>query len=222
MNQSYARAVAGAGGVPVLIPPLGASEALRALFETLDGLLLPGGGDLDPSTYGAVPHPKLGGIDPTLDETELALARWALAENKPVLGICRGQQCLNVAAGGTLLQDIPSEIPGALDHSCQERTRLVHPITVDPDSRLCDLLGSDHVPVNSLHHQAVSAVAPGFVATARSEDGVIEGIERVDHGFAVAVQFHPEELIPGHRSSERLLQRFVTEAASRAARRSTR
>jgi len=214
LNQAYARAVELAGGAPVLIPSLGPTEALYAIFDALDGLLLPGGADMQPSTYGAEPHPMLESVDPALDETELALARWALAEEKPVLGICRGQQCINVAAGGTLFQDIPSEVPGALAHRVEPRDTIAHPIEVEPDSRLADLLGATQVRVNSLHHQAVRDVAPGFIVVARAPDGVIEGIERPDHRFAVAVQFHPEELVPGHAASERLLQRFIAEAAS--------
>jgi putative glutamine amidotransferase len=219
LNQAYARAVAHGGGVPVLIPSLGASDGLRALFDMLHGVLLPGGGDLEPSTYGAERHPKTEEADASLDDTELALARWALAEDKPILGICRGQQCLNVAAGGSLLQDISSEVPGAIEHRCEERARLAHPINIEPDSRLADLLGGNRIPVNSMHHQAVRDVAPGFMVVALADDGVIEGIECPDHPFAVAVQFHPEELVPGHTASERLLQHFVAEAATRADRR---
>jgi len=217
LYQSYARAVASAGGAPVLIPSLGASEvdSLRSLFESLDGLLLPGGADIQPSTYGAEPHPKLGGVDAPLDETELQLARWALAEQVVVLGICRGQQCLNVAAGGTLYQDIRSEVPGALSHRVEPRNAIAHAIHVEADSRLADLLGATDVPVNSLHHQAVRGVAPSFEVVARAPDGVIEGLEHHDHPFAVSVQFHPEELVPGHVASERLFARFISETASR-------
>jgi putative glutamine amidotransferase len=157
-------------------------------------------------------------VDSLLDTAELALARWALAEGKPVLGICRGQQCLNVAAGGTLFQDIPSEVVGALDHRVEPRDARAHELAVEPDSRLADLLGATRTAVNSLHHQAVREVAPGFVAVAWAPDGVIEGLERPDHPFAVSVQFHPEELVPGHEPSERLVQRFVAEAASRSLR----
>ena len=218
LYQSYARAVALAGGAPVLIPSLGAEEtdALRPLFDSLDGLLLPGGADIQPSCYGQEPHPKLGGVDPALDETELQLARWALDEGMPVLGICRGQQTLNVAAGGTLYQDIPSELPEALPHRVEPRDRLAHNITVEPDSRLADLLGATDVQVNSLHHQAVRDVAPVFEVVARAPDAIVEGLEHRDHPFAVSVQFHPEELVPGHDASERLLSRFIGETASRA------
>ncbi len=218
VNQAYARAVAFAGGAPVLIPSLGESEGLRALYETLDGILLPGGADIQPALYGEDRHPSVDAPDPSLDQTELTLARWALAEAKPILGICRGQQLLNVAGGGTLVQDIPSELPGALTHRVEPRNTLAHPIAVEPDARLADLLGATHVQVNSLHHQAVEKVAPGFLITARAPDGVIEGLERPDHPFAVSVQFHPEELVPGHEASERLLRHFVAEAAARSTR----
>jgi putative glutamine amidotransferase len=209
LNQAYARAIASAGGTPILLPLVEDQSVLRSLFDSVDGLLIPGGSDMQPSTYGHEPHPTLGYVDPPLDEVDLTLARWALAEEKPVLGICRGLQCLNVAAGGTLYQDIASEIPGALAHRVDPRDTLAHPIHVDPDSRLADLFGATDLSVNTLHHQAVRDVAPGFVAVARAPDSVIEGLERPDHPFAVSVQFHPEELVPGHEASERLLRCFI-------------
>jgi putative glutamine amidotransferase len=217
LYQSYVGAVASAGGAPVLIPSLGSTEleSLRSLLESLDGLLLPGGADIEPSAYGAAPHPKLGGIDTPLDETELQLARWALTEEIPVLGICRGQQVLNVAAGGTLYQDIPSELPGALTHRLEPRDAIAHDIQVEADSRLADLLGATDVPVNSLHHQSVRDVAAGFEVVARASDGVIEGLECPGHPFAVSVQFHPEELVLGHEPSQRLFTRFIAEIVSR-------
>lgn len=216
LNQAYARAVEQAAGVPILIPLLEpGSPALRSLFEALDGILLPGGADLHPSTYGAEPHPKLGHVDPERDATELALARWALAENRPILGICRGQQTLNVAAGGSLYQDISSQISGALVHRIEPRHAPAHDIDLDPASCLAEVLGAPQFTVNSLHHQAVKDLGRGFFAVAWSPDRVVEGIERRDHPFALAVQFHPEELVPGHEPSERLLRAF-TEAAAKS------
>jgi putative glutamine amidotransferase len=213
LNQSYVRAIELAGGAAVLIPPIGPGEATRRLYDAVDAVLLPGGADLQPETYGADRHPSLGETDPDLDRTELALARWALSEGKPVLGICRGQQCLNVAAGGTLFQDIPSEIDDALGHRVEPRNVLAHPIAIRPDSRLAAILGVGSVEVNSLHHQSVRDVAPGLVVTAQAPDGVIEGLEQPAHFFALSVQFHPEELVPGHEPSERLLRAFVLAAA---------
>lgn len=214
LNRAYVEAIARAGGAPTLIPPLGATEALRTLFDRVDAILLPGGTDLQPALYGAPPHPKLEEPDPLLDATELQLAQWALAEGKPVLGICRGQQVLNVAAGGTLVQDIPTELHDALAHHVKPRHALAHPITVEAHSRLASLLGATELAVNSLHHQAVAEVGVGWMVTARAPDGVPEGLERPDHPFAVAVQFHPEELVPGHAASERLFRGFVLEAAA--------
>ncbi|HWP29921.1 MAG TPA: gamma-glutamyl-gamma-aminobutyrate hydrolase family protein [Chloroflexota bacterium] len=211
-NRSYARAIVAAGGLPVLVPLLDDEAALRALYERLDGLLLPGGGDVNPACYGEAPRPDSGidGVDDLLDHVELTLARWALAEGKPLLGICRGQQALNVAAGGTLYQDIQTQLAGALCHQHPEaRTALVHPITVAPDSRLAAVLGATELRVNSIHHQAVKALAPGFRAVAYAPDGVLEGIEHEHHPFALAVQFHPEELVPHHSPSARLFAAFV-------------
>src|SRR5207244_600164 len=181
LYQSYARAVERAGGAPVLIPCFGATDTLRATYDALDGVLLPGGADIQPSTYNAARHPATDEGDAALDETELALARWALAEGKPILGICRGQQCLNVAAGGTLYQDIADEIPGALAHQVEPRNGVAHPIAVEPDSRLADLLGGTSIPVNSLHHQAVRDVGPGVIGVVRAPDGGSEGHEGCVH-----------------------------------------
>jgi putative glutamine amidotransferase len=144
-NCSYTRAVAEAGGVPVLVPLLEDEAALRALYERLDGVLLPGGGDVNPAWYGETPRPDSGvyGVDELLDRVELTLARWALAEEKPLLGICRGQQALNVAAGGTLYQDIQAQVPDAAAHRHPgPRDFPAHPIAVVPDSRLAAASGT--------------------------------------------------------------------------------
>jgi putative glutamine amidotransferase len=211
-NRSYARAVAAAGGAPVLIPLLDDEVTLRALYERLDGVLLPGGGDVNPARYGAQPRDEyqLSGVDDVLDAVELTLGRWALADGKPVFGICRGQQTLNVAAGGTLYQDIGAQVDGAAPHQFPEaRTALVHDVRVEPASRLATALGTDALSANSIHHQAVERLAPGLRATAWAPDGVIEGLEHPTHPFALAVQFHPEELVPDHAPSARLFAAFV-------------
>ena len=211
-NRSYAQAVAAADGVPVLLPLLDDEAALRALYERLDGVLLPGGGDVNPVYYGETADPDCGveGVDDLLDRVELTLARWALAEGKPLFGICGGHQALNVAAGGTLFQDIPRQVANALSHQYQgARDALAHTIDVEPDSRLAQVLGATHLGVNSLHHQAVKTLASGFRAVAYAPDGVLEGMEHTEHAFALAVQFHPEEHVPAHTPSAHLFAAFV-------------
>ncbi len=203
----YRRAVALAGGAPILIP-LGLEEAQgRAIYEVLDGLLFPGGADVDPAHYGEVPHPRLGHVDPALDRLELLLARWALADGLPVLGSCRGAQLLNVAAGGTLVQDIPSQWPNALDHSSSAID--AHVVNVLPGSRLAGILGVTSCFTNSRHHQAVKEPGAGFVVAATTSDGLVEAIERQDAAFCVGVQWHPENLVERDPAMLRFFEAFV-------------
>lgn len=205
-----------AGGWPVLLPPDLGPAALRGAFSRLDGLLFSGGGDLDPARYGAPPHPLAVGIDPARDEAELALMRWAVAEARPVFGICRGAQVLNVALGGTLYGDV-AEHPGALRHTyaSEEAAARPHPVQVAEGSRLAELLGLPVLAVNSLHHQAVRAPAPRLRVTARAPDGLIEAVEVPDHPFAVAVQWHPESL-PDAPEMQRLFAGLVAAAGQSA------
>lgn len=215
-NQSYVRCVEAAGGLPFLIPLVEREDTLRAIYDRLDGLLLTGGADVDPACYGEAPHPKLGEVDGPRDRVELALTRWALADGLPILAICRGIQVLNVAAGGTLYQDIASQVDGAIEHTYypdNPRDLIAHPVTIEPDSRLAAILGSTTLGVNSLHHQAVRDVAPGFAVTARAPDGLVEAIEGVDHPFALGVQWHPEELVEKDPRMRWLFEAFVREAA---------
>jgi len=190
----YAAAVEAAGGIPVILPVL-APEKAPEVLEHLQGLLLSGGVDLDPSHYGEDPLPGLGKVTPERDAFELALARRALAAGVPVLGICRGVQVLNVAAGGTLFQDLGSQLEKVLKHR-QEAPRWheSHAVRLDPSSRMAAILGVTETRVNSFHHQAVRLVAPGLRAVAWAPDGVIEAVESVDGGFALGVQWHPEEM----------------------------
>ncbi len=198
MRQGYIHAIAQAGGIPVVLPPLTDLTVLRGMFDRLQGILLTGGVDVDPREYGEEQHPKLGLVQRDRDGSELPLARWAVAENKPVLGICRGHQLLNVAMGGTLYQDIPSQIDGSLDHEASIRhecwTNFDHGITLSEDSRLAELLGTTFVEVNSLHHQGIKDLAPGLRIVGRAPDGVAEAIEGTGDGFVMGVQCHPEEL----------------------------
>jgi putative glutamine amidotransferase len=209
-QAAYARAIAAAGGLPVFLTSALPDARLHDLFERLDGLLFPGGGDLDPSTYDMTTTARLMGIDRERDHLELTLARWALEWAKPVLGICRGQQVLNVAAGGTLIPDIPSLRPEALPHSDPNRApeALAHSVTVEPDSYLAKVGMPPSLEVNSSHHQAVDRVASGWRVSAVAPDGIIEAIEAPGHPFALAVQWHPERL-GGRPDAARLFATFV-------------
>jgi putative glutamine amidotransferase len=169
-----------------------------ALWDRVAGLVLTGGADLDPRLYGEEPHPTCQLAPPDRDAFEIELVTRALERDVPVLAICRGLQVMNVAAGGTLVQDIPSAIPRALDHRVKTPPwAIAHPVGLDPSSRLAAALAlspgaSARVAVNSRHHQAVKHVAPDFVTVASAPDGVVEAIERPGARFCVGVQWHPE------------------------------
>lgn len=216
LNRRYITAIEAAGGAPLLLPPGLGERSLRAIFARLDGLLLSGGGDVDPAWFGEAPHPALTEINPDRDRIELTLARWAVAEEKPILAICRGIQVFNVALGGSLVQDIPSQLPAALQHMLDgarvSRDTIAHPVQVEPGSRLHQALGVEQTGVNSWHHQSVKQVATGLRVSARSPDGVIEGVELPGHRFAVGVQWHPEWLTDRQPEMRRLF-----EALARAA-----
>ena len=217
LRDLIVRAVEAAGGLPLIIPLGIAGATLEALLARLDGVLLAGGGDMDPAHYGAEPHPLVAGIDPVRDAAELAVVRFAVSAARPLFGICRGAQVLNVALGGTLYRDI-SEHPRALRHAYYPDLPFdlrPHPVQVQEDSRLAAALGQPLVDVNSLHHQAVRAVAPGLRAVAHAPDGLVEAVEVPGHPFALAVQWHPE-CLPAVPEMRRLFESFVRAAAQAA------
>ncbi len=196
VNANYVRAVLAAGGLPIIFVPDLSPEETVELFGECDGLLLTGGEDVHPCHYGAEPHVNLGDVDPRRDANELALVAEARARDLPILGICRGIQLCNVAFGGTLFQDLPSQRSGDINHdSPSPRDVRCHPIIVTENSRLADILGVTSLDANSFHHQAVDRVGDGLVVSARSPDGLVEAVESADpHDWVVAVQWHPEEL----------------------------
>jgi putative glutamine amidotransferase len=217
INQSYVRALVAAGCAPVLIPILDDDNRLRAIYERLDGIVFPGGADIAPEEYGEQPIGNVNIIEAPRDRTELTLARWAFADNLPTLGICRGQQVLNVALGGTLYQDLRHQGVTDVEHSDADgrvRTAMIHRVRLDPNSRLAQLIDQTSIEVNSLHHQAVKTIAPQLKVTGTSEDGVIESLESGDRRFLIAVQWHPEEIdeIPWVR---RLFQGFADAAQTK-------
>ena len=205
----YLRAIESAGADPVVIAPLPQKpdqiDTVRMLAG-LDGLLVPGGWDVGPEEYGGKGVPEATPVDRALDQTEVALVRSAVESGLPVLGICRGQQLINVALGGSLLPHIDGH-----DGHGQPRSRLAHAVAIDPQSEF-GRVAPQQLMVNSLHHQAVKEVAPGLRVTAHSPDGIIEAIESPD-GMVVAVQSHPEELIADQSWARALFARFVQRSA---------
>jgi putative glutamine amidotransferase len=217
VRSTYIRAVDAAGGIPVLIPLFIPPDRLRQLHERLSGILLTGGGDIDPSYYGAEMSPFTAGIDTARDEVEFQLVRWAIEDNKPLLGICRGHQMLNVALGGTLIQDIREEIKNALRHDLMGDewfSRKVHDVTVQAGSKLQEALAiaETYLTVNSLHHQAVNEVGAGLEMVGRADDGVIEALEMPGQRFVVSVQWHPEALFEQNYPHRHLFEAFVRAA----------
>jgi putative glutamine amidotransferase len=210
VNSAYLRSVIAAGGAPSILSPLVPTSDVPTLLDGVDGLILSGGADIDPKHYRAVPHPMLGTIEAERDTFELALFAEARARGLPVLAICRGLQLVNIALGGTLWQDLPSE-RGAHPQSTR-RTDRVHQVEVLPDTRLQEALGTPALAVNSFHHQAIRDLASGLVVNARASDGVIEGIEGEGDGWLVGVQWHPEEFWPDAEAPEAGLFRALVGA----------
>ncbi len=210
LPASYVRQVAGAGGLPVLLPPLpGVAETVRHL----DGLILTGGGDIEPGRYGAAPHPRTTRVSEQRDAAELELLHAALDAGLPVLGVCRGMQLLNVARGGTLRQHLPEDT----GHAPQPGTFGSHPVRVAPGTRLAAILddGEAGLQVPTAHHQAIGALGDGLAATAWAQDGVVEAVELGAEAdpFVLAVQWHPEV-----STDRRLITALVAAASAYASR----
>lgn len=217
VNAAYVRAVLEAGGVPLVLSPLmGPAFAARAL-DGVDGLILTGGEDMDPSWYGADPSPLLSPPSRERDLFELALFAVARQRQLPILGICRGIQLINVAMGGTLFQDLPTERPGRVEHRPDgARDTRSHEVRLQPESRAAQALGTTAVTVNSSHHQAIKDLAPGLVATGWTADDLIEAAETPSESpWLLAVQWHPEEMHADVRAPDRgLFARLVREAGN--------
>jgi len=211
LPESYVAVVHRAGARTVLLPSAQPSAA-EELLAPFDGLLLAGGGDLEPGRYGGAAHPALHGIDLDRDELELELAPAAVRLGLPVLGICRGMQLLNVAFGGTLVQHLP-ELPGLVEHR-NDAKQARHGLRVEPGSRLAAALGGVEGEVLSDHHQALDRLGDGFRAVAWSPDGLVEGIER-ERGWTVGVLWHPESTAHADPAQQDLLRAFVAEASGR-------
>jgi putative glutamine amidotransferase len=215
VGEAYIHAVLHAGGIPFIIPTAVAAQDLTGLFQRLDGLLLTGGGDINPACFDGAPHPRVYDIDDRRDEQEIRLVEMAAGSGKPFLGICRGIQVINVALGGSLYTDIWDQMLGAVKHDYfpdTPRDYLAHPVTVLAESHLAKILGGESFMVNSLHHQGVERVAPGLVPVAFAVDQLVEGVEVPGHPFGLGVQWHPEWL-QAHAPQRQLFEALVMASA---------
>jgi putative glutamine amidotransferase len=218
--EAYVQSVLNAGGIPVLIPPGLPDERIRELGGRLNGLLLTGGGDIDPARFRGRPHPRVYDVDGERDRLEIGLLHSAQETEMPFLGICRGLQLVNVGLGGSLYTDIADQHPDPLKHDCFDglpRTYLAHAVQIAEDTRLAQILQAPVLKVNSLHHQGVERVAPGLKVSALAPDGLVEGLELPGHPFGLAVQWHPEWL-QEHAPMRALFQAFVAAASAYAPR----
>lgn len=195
VNEAYTNALAAVGLVPAVLPPVAPELAVAALTGAA-GLVLTGGEDVDPALFGQEAHATTAGVHAARDACEIALGREACVQRVPTLAICRGVQVLNVALGGTLIQDIPTQHATSTNHDqSARRAERVHDVEIEPDSMLAGIMSATAITTNSSHHQSVDRVAPSLRSVARSPDGIIEALEPLDAAWwLVAVQWHPEEL----------------------------
>jgi putative glutamine amidotransferase len=215
MSQRYVKTLTASGAIPWIIPLLDDEATLRAIYDRLDGIFLPGGVDIDPDSYNEARTDACGRVDPDRDRTEIMISKWAMAEGKPILAVCRGAQLLSVAAGGSLYQDVTAEYPGAIKHDywpkagSSTRQDLVHEVNVVPNTRLDRVLGTTGFRVNSMHHQGIKQLASDLVANAYAPDGLIEGVEAKNDDFVLGVQWHPEDLADKDPQMRKLFDAFV-------------
>jgi putative glutamine amidotransferase len=219
IGAAYLNAVQGAGGIPVILPPQIDRPGLQQLMDQVKGLVLTGGGDVDPARYGEARHEKTDGVSSERDDLESGAIAIALERGLPVLAICRGLQVLNVHLGGSLHQDIPSEFATEINHAQtsgdapSERSNVTHGVAIEEGCRLATLVGATALDVNSMHHQSAKQLGTGLRPVAWAPDGVVEGLELSgDNRFVVAVQWHPEELVGDHEHARRLFAAIVAEA----------
>jgi len=214
ISQDYCKAIIAAGAIPVFIPPI-EPASIAGLLDSLHGILFTGGVDIHPQEYQEQPHPLLGDVDLERDRFEMALFKYVWEQtNLPILGVCRGLQVMNVALGGTLWQDLPSQRPSHVHHSQRDhRYKAVHPVKIDAESHLGGLLPKV-IAVNSLHHQGIKELADGLRPSAWSPDGLVEAIEAIEHPCRMAVQWHPENLVGSYPEFSRLFDTLIAHATA--------
>ncbi|HEY7166860.1 MAG TPA: gamma-glutamyl-gamma-aminobutyrate hydrolase family protein [Candidatus Binatia bacterium] len=211
LPRRYCRAIEQAGGIPVILDPTSSASVRQQQLNRLDGVVLSGGYfDIHPRYYGEEPLNELGEIKSERTEFELDLATRALIENKPVLGICGGEQAINVCLGGSLYQDIRAQFPGAEEHEQSARKEIGgHLVEIRAGTRLHQIVGNDRLEVNTTHHQAVKKLGKGLVVNAVAPDGLTEGIESTEHDFVIGVQWHPEALSSRREAHQRIFAAFI-------------
>lgn len=215
IHHDYHRAIEASGGIPLILPLVHPDLFLETL-DLCDGVIFSGGEDVAPQFYGEEPHQNLEMVSFDRDRMEIAGIQKVISQDKPLLAICRGIQVLNVALGGTLFQDLPSQYPGALQHRQKiPRPLATHSVKVNGDSKLAYIIGQREIRVNSLHHQAINQVAPSLTVVGRSPDGVVEAVEDPSKGFLIGVQWHPESMFPWDPNAKALFQEFVRRSAER-------
>ena len=213
MRPTYLRALRTAGALPVVLPLEASREELVQLADTLDGFLFTGGPDVHPFCFGEETHPACGNVSPSRDHMELTLLPLVMAAGKPVLGICRGLQLINIGLGGTIYQDITAQhkTPSPVSHSQPFfYTAPAHHVKIMPDTLLARITGTDTLAVNSMHHQAVKDIAPGLVVSGAAPDGIIEALEKPDYPWLLGVQWHPEYLQEKEDTAAAIFRAFVT------------
>ncbi|MEH7075853.1 gamma-glutamyl-gamma-aminobutyrate hydrolase family protein [Neobacillus drentensis] len=210
VHHDYHKSVAVNGGIPIILPYINPEIALETL-ELCDGIILSGGEDVDPELYDQDPHQELGPTTPERDLAEIAMAKYALDNNIPLLAICRGVQILNVALGGTLIQDIPSQVPASIQHAQKiDRSLDTHWVSIAKDSKLFDIISSERVRVNSLHHQAIGQVSSELRVVAQSSDGIVEAVEYIHPTtFTLGVQWHPESMASTNTKMNQMFTEFI-------------
>jgi putative glutamine amidotransferase len=218
IGENYISAVKEAGGIPIILPYSSYGKLVESFVERIDGLLITGGNfDINPAFYGEDPIDKIGELNNKRTTFEMEIARIALRTDIPVLGICGGEQLLNVAGGGSLYQDIEAQVKRASNHQQKmPKSETHHSIVIEPDTKLYSILECETIEVNSTHHQSIKEVGKGFILNAKAPDGIVEGIESYSHRFVLGVQWHPEFLYQKEERFKRLFEAFVKSCKKRS------
>ncbi|SDB95702.1 putative glutamine amidotransferase [Melghirimyces thermohalophilus] len=210
LKKDNSDALLDVGGIPFLLPLTNDPDSLRGMVESIDGLMLTGGDDIDPSLFGEEPQPGLGRVEPERDRMEIALSQAMVRAGKPVLALCRGCQVLNIALGGDMYQDLDSQREDLIQHAQRgPRDYLSHSIEIRRGTLLEQIAGTDRARVNSFHHQALRHIPEGYTVSATAPDGVVEAFERVEEPFILGVQWHPENLYRRDPFARRIFRSFV-------------